>query len=74
MPWFTPPWLEDYQWFLVPQGHLGWYWHLYWKDERINGGLNDYEGAADNEAYGQAWRHHTDQDHPMGKYWPVQSS
>lgn len=55
-----PHWLDDYQWFVVETSE-GWYWHLYWKDERINGGITDYEYDSGKEAEYVAYKHHSDE-------------
>lgn len=59
MPWHSPSWLADYQWFLVDLGEAGWYWHLYWNDEKVNGGINDYKWEAEQEAENCAWKHNS---------------
>lgn len=64
MTWYEK-WLEDYQWFLVDLGEPGWYWNLYWKDERVNGGIQESKYDGDEEAYQYAWKHHVSILPPM---------
>jgi hypothetical protein len=61
--------MKQYEWSVVPVQEW-WYWHLYWKGVRINGGLADEHQHASYEAESVAYRHH--RDHSMGASSAVQ--